>query len=119
MLCATTLPSAWLVTVRSYHSFSAIPVCFRSEKEIQAISPREDSPAWLVNEIMRVKAGLMELVHNVVLLRDAENADAFFPVGVMCIHCSAGLWRLCACLVCTFRLLSLGCLAAAYVSGSV
>ena len=44
-----------------------------------AFKTREGSPDWLVAETAAMKAGLLELQHNVCLLRDPEDADAFYP----------------------------------------
>ena len=40
---------------------------------------REGSPQWLVDETDRIRRGLMTLRQNVVLVRDPEDKDAFYP----------------------------------------
>lgn len=57
--------------------------CFRpqysSEKLINDIPVRPDSPDWLRKELSAVKTGLMRLRQNVCLLRDDEDPHAFYP----------------------------------------
>ena len=52
-----------------------------SEQKVRAIQAREGSPSWLVEELERTKQALMQLQHNVLLLRDMSNPDAFTPVS--------------------------------------
>ena len=52
-----------------------------SEQKVRAIQAREGSPPWLVEELERTKQALMQLQHNVLLLRDVSNPDAFTPVS--------------------------------------
>ena len=44
-----------------------------------AFKIREGSPDWLVEETRAMRAGLLALQHNVCLLRDADDPDAFYP----------------------------------------
>lgn len=55
-----------------------------SEAAIAAIAPRPDSPEWLKAEVASVRAGLLGLRQNVLLLADSEEPDSFYPrwVGV-------------------------------------
>ena len=46
-----------------------------------AIAPRPESPQWLVEEISRTRAGLMRLRQNIVLLRNTDDSESFYPVG--------------------------------------
>ena len=55
-----------------------------SEVAIKAIAPRPDSPEWLVEEIARTRAGLMRLRQNVVLLRNPDDGESFYPVRILC-----------------------------------
>jgi hypothetical protein len=43
---------------------------------------REDSPHWLIEETERIRRGLLRLRQNVVLLKDPEQRDAFYPRSV-------------------------------------
>ena len=52
----------------------------RSEADIEALQPRAGSPAWLVEEVDAVRAGLMDLRHNVVLLHTPDSDNEFTPV---------------------------------------
>ena len=52
-----------------------------SEQKVRCIQAREGSPPWLVEELERTKQALMQLQHNVLLLRDVSNPDAFTPVS--------------------------------------
>ena len=52
----------------------------RSEAAIKAIEPRPNSPDWLVEEVQRARAGLMRLRQNVVLLRNPDDSESFYPV---------------------------------------
>ena len=54
------------------------PTC--SEGDIEALAPRAGSPAWLVEEVDALKAGLLDLRHNVVLLRSPDSDSEFTPV---------------------------------------
>ncbi len=51
-----------------------------SEADIEALQPRPGSPAWLVGEVEAIKQGLLDLRHNVVLLRSPDSPDDFTPV---------------------------------------
>ena len=51
-----------------------------SEAAIEGIAARPGSPAWLEAEVSATRAGLLALRHNVILLRDSEDSQAFFPV---------------------------------------
>ena len=51
-----------------------------SELAIAAIAARPNSPQWLVDEVAKTRAGLLRLRQNVVLLRNADEPDSFFPV---------------------------------------
>jgi len=44
-----------------------------------AFKIRDGSPDWLVEETRAMRAGLLALQHNVCLLRDPDDADAFYP----------------------------------------
>ena len=44
-----------------------------------AFKIRDGSPDWLVEETRAMRAGLLALQHNVCLLRDADDPDAFYP----------------------------------------
>lgn len=52
-----------------------------SEVKISKIAARQNSPQWQVDETERTKKGLLTLMHNVLLLQDATNPDAFTPVS--------------------------------------
>ena len=54
---------------------------FASEQQIVALEARPGSPEALVEEFTRIREGLLELRHNVVLLRCNEDPDAFYPVS--------------------------------------
>lgn len=56
-----------------------LPVC--SESAIEAIQPKPGSPAWLVEEVEAIRRGLMDLLHNVVLLRCPDSDKEFTPVS--------------------------------------
>ena len=56
---------------------------FASEQQIMALEARPGSPELLVKEFTRIQEGLLELRHNVVLLRCNEDPDAFYPVSVL------------------------------------
>ena len=51
-----------------------------SESDIEALQPKPGSPAWLVEEVDAVRRGLMDLLHNVVLLRCPDSDKEFTPV---------------------------------------
>ena len=53
-----------------------------SEAAIKAIEPRPDSPQWLVEEISRTRAGLMRLRQNVLMLRNVDDTESFYPVRI-------------------------------------
>ena len=55
----------------------------RSEADIEALQPRAGSPAWLVEEVEAVRAGLMDLRHNVCLLRCPDSEHEFYPVRAL------------------------------------
>lgn len=40
---------------------------------------REDSPQWLLDEVAATRSGLLALRQNVVLLKDPEDKDKFYP----------------------------------------
>jgi 4-alpha-glucanotransferase len=44
-----------------------------------AFKVRAGSPDWLVAETEAMRKGLLSMQHNVCLLRDPEDADAFYP----------------------------------------
>lgn len=44
-----------------------------------AFKIRDGSPDWLVEETEQMRKGLLHLQHNVCLLRDPEDPDAFYP----------------------------------------
>ena len=44
-----------------------------------AFKIRDGSPDWLVEETEAMRKGLLHLQHNVCLLRDPEDPDAFYP----------------------------------------
>ena len=48
-----------------------------------ALEARPGSPEPLVEEFTRIREGLLELRHNVVLLRCNEDPDAFYPVSCL------------------------------------
>ncbi|CAL8472202.1 g11744 [Coccomyxa elongata] len=52
---------------------------YYSEADIEALQPRPGSPAWLVGEVEAIKQGLLDLRHNVVLLRSPDSPDDFTP----------------------------------------
>ena len=52
----------------------------RRESAIEALQPKPASPAWLVEEVEAVRRGLMDLLHNVVLLRCPDSNKEFTPV---------------------------------------
>ncbi|GBF89315.1 4-alpha-glucanotransferase [Raphidocelis subcapitata] len=52
---------------------------YESERAISEIAAREGSPDWLVAEVEATRRGLLALRQNVCLLRDEEDADAFYP----------------------------------------
>ena len=56
---------------------------FASEQQIVAVEARPGSPEPLVEEFARIREGLLELRHNVVLLRCNEDPDAFYPVSFL------------------------------------
>lgn len=56
----------------------------RSEAGIAAIRARADSPGWLEEEVARTRTALLHLRQNVVLLRNPDEPDSFYPV------CSGG-----------------------------
>ena len=45
----------------------------------EALRVRDGSPDWLVKETEELRRGLMTLLQNVILLRDPDDADAFYP----------------------------------------
>lgn len=51
-----------------------------SEMAIEALEPRAGSPAWLVEEVEAIRQGLLDLFHNVVLLRSPDSDNEFTPV---------------------------------------
>ncbi len=51
-----------------------------SEVAIAAIEARPNSPQWLQEEVAKTRRGLMRLRQNVVLLRNSDEPDSFFPV---------------------------------------
>ena len=55
---------------------------FASEQQIVALEARPGSPDSLVEEFTRLREGLLELRHNVVLLRCSELPDAFWPISL-------------------------------------
>ena len=57
---------------------------FPSEVAIAAIEARPNSPQWLQEEVAKTKKGLMRLRQNVVLLRNSDEPDSFFPVKLCC-----------------------------------
>ena len=56
---------------------------FASEQQIVALEAQPGSPDSLVEEFTRIREGLLELRHNVVLLRCNEDPDAFYPVSFL------------------------------------
>tara|TARA_B110000977_G_scaffold198716_1_gene284204 strand:+ start:6638 stop:10045 length:3408 start_codon:yes stop_codon:yes gene_type:complete len=40
---------------------------------------RDGSPDWLIKETQELRSGLLKLQHNVCLLRDGDDSDAFYP----------------------------------------
>ncbi|CAK9278762.1 unnamed protein product [Sphagnum jensenii] len=53
---------------------------YNTEKKIlAAIKPSEGSPDWVVRESEEIKAGLFDLLHEVVLMRDTEDPTKFYP----------------------------------------
>jgi 4-alpha-glucanotransferase len=53
---------------------------YNTEKKIlAAIKPSEGSPDWVVRESEEIKAGLFDLLHEVVLMRDTEDTTKFYP----------------------------------------
>ena len=56
---------------------------FASEQQIVALEALPGSPEPLVEEFTRIREGLLELRHNVVLLRCNEDPDAFYPVSFL------------------------------------
>ena len=64
-----------------------------SEQKVRAIQAREGSPSWLVEELERTKQALMQLQHNVLLLRDMSNPDAFTPVSPPACRPSTVRWQ--------------------------
>ena len=57
-----------------------------SESAIEAIQPKPGSPAWLVEEVEAIRQGLMDLLHNVVLMRCPDSDKEFYPVSSP--HCA-------------------------------
>jgi 4-alpha-glucanotransferase len=65
----------------SAHAFRFKPE-FATEEALlasDAFKIRDGSPDWLVEETRAMRAGLLALQHNVCLLRDPDDADAFYP----------------------------------------
>lgn len=64
-----------------------------SEAAIAAIEARPNSPEWLQEEVARTRKGLMQLRQNVVLLRNSDEPDSFFPVSSLSMHasCNGGI----------------------------
>ncbi len=103
----TTHPST-LHTHPTLHTLHTHPT-LHSEIDIVAIEPRPDAPEWMVEETHLKRQGLLTLRRNVVLLRDEEDSDKFYPVcvwrvcvGVCCVcflmvHC-VGVWCICGCM---------------------
>ena len=64
---------------------------FTREADIAAIAPRPDAPPWMVEETQLKRQGLLMLRRNVVLLRDPEDQDKFYPVRALgggdCVCC--------------------------------
>jgi 4-alpha-glucanotransferase len=65
---------------------STITYCFKPDfateeglLESDAFKVRGGSPDWLVAETAAMRAGLLHLQHNVCLLRDPLDPDAFYP----------------------------------------
>ena len=55
---------------------------FRTEEGLlgsDAFKVRPGSPDWLVDETQALRKGMLQLQHNVCLLRDSEDSDAFYP----------------------------------------
>ena len=53
----------------------------RSEEAIAAIAPRPGLPAELVTEVDQIRVGLLTLRQNVVLLRDGDDSNAYYPAS--------------------------------------
>ncbi|CAM6114987.1 unnamed protein product [Calypogeia fissa] len=53
---------------------------FNTEKKVlAAVQPRDDAPEWLLNEAEETKNGLFDLLHEIVLIKDTETQDMFYP----------------------------------------
>lgn len=71
--------------VAAKYLVEAAPGCYRfrpqysSEKLISEIKVRDDSPAWLKAETAAIRKGLIRLRQNVVMLRDPEDPNRFYP----------------------------------------
>ena len=63
--------------------YLALQTC--SEAAISAIEARPNSPEWLQEEVSRTRKGIMRLRQNVVLLRNGDEPDSFFPVCCPCV----------------------------------
>lgn len=70
------------------HADGGTMVTYRFRKEFateegllgsDAVKVREGSPDWLVAETEAMRKGLLLLQHNVCLIRDPEDLDAFYP----------------------------------------
>ena len=54
-----------------------------SESQIATIQPRAGLSDELIEEVNGTREGLMALRQNVVLLRDAEDPERFYPVSLV------------------------------------
>ncbi|GBG70561.1 hypothetical protein CBR_g6687 [Chara braunii] len=72
------------VAARYFHEYA--PSCYEfrddyntEQKIASALRCKENSPDWLEKELAQTKEGLLELLQNVVLIRDTDNSRAFHP----------------------------------------
>lgn len=57
---------------------------YASEAALAALRPRPGLPPELAEEVDRTRRGLLALRQNVVLLRDPEDPEKFYPVSEPC-----------------------------------
>lgn len=75
---AADVASKYFEENHATHRYSFRPA-FSSESGIAAIKARPESPGWLEEEVSRTRSGLMRLRQNVVLLRNQDEPDSFYP----------------------------------------
>lgn len=76
--------------MNQYQNSSKDFECYRlknikcSELKLEKLEPIQEGPEWMMKEYEELKEKLIGLLHNVVLLKDAEN-DAYTPVSIVSI----------------------------------